>query len=152
MFTRRSFLSLTLAAPALALLTRPAAAMSPEVFSDAGLAIRGTDPVAYFKSGAPTKGQEAYGLMWRGAEWRFASAENMESFEMHPEAFAPAYGGYCAYAMSLGHLAPTDPQAWTIHDGRLFLNYSTEVRAIWQADIPGNIAKADKFWPEVLNG
>ena len=150
MFTRRSFLSLTLAAPALALLTRPAAAMSPEVFSDAGLAIRGTDPVAYFKSGAPTKGQEAYGLMWRGAEWRFASAENMESFEMHPEAFAPAYGGYCAYAVSEGYTASTTPKAWKIVNGKLYLNYSRRIQRRWEKAIPTRIKNADANWPSVL--
>ncbi|NNF24928.1 MAG: YHS domain protein, partial [Rhodobacteraceae bacterium] len=72
-------------------------------------------------------------------------------FDADPAAFAPQYGGYCAYAVSKGATATTDPDAWTVHDGRLYLNFSTTVRSIWQEDIPGNIARADANWPGVLD-
>lgn len=36
-------------------------------------------------------------------------------FEANPEAYAPQYGGYCAYAVSKGDTATTDPEAWTIY-------------------------------------
>lgn len=67
-----------------------------------------------------------------------------------PGAYAPQYGGYCAYAASKGAVAPTAPDAWTVHDGKLYLNYSQEVRDIWSEDIPGNVARADATWPEPL--
>lgn len=148
MLTRRTTLGLLLAAPAV-LLARPVFAAEPEVYSDAGVALRGTDPVAYFTDAAAVAGAAAFALMWKGTEWRFASAQNREAFEMNPDRFAPAFGGYCAYAMSQGHYASTVPQAWTIHENRLFLNYSTEVRAIWQSDVPGHVARADRFWAEL---
>jgi len=89
---------------------------------------------------------------WQGAVWRFASAENQELFESDPEAYAPQYGGYCAKALSEGNVVSTDPEAWKIVDGKLYLNYSADVQAQWSEDIPGNIAKADELWPNVLEG
>ena len=147
--TRRAILGSLLASPAL-ILARPGLAAQPEVFSDGGLAIRGADPVAFFRQGAPAAGDPALSLMWRGTTWQFASAENRADFEMDPEAYAPQFGGYCAYAMSLGSIASSVPEAWTIHEGRLYLNYSLNVREIWSADIPGNIARAEGHWPAVL--
>ncbi|SLN40918.1 hypothetical protein ROA7023_01608 [Roseisalinus antarcticus] len=89
-------------------------------------------------------------LIWRGAEWRFASAQARTAFEMAPERLAPAFGGYCAYAASRGYLAPTIPEAWTVHDGRLYLNASLRARELWLQDIPGNIAKGMANWPAIL--
>ncbi len=68
----------------------------------------------------------------------------------NPEAYAPQYGGYCAYALSQGALASSVPEAWTIHEGKLYLNYSVNVRQIWSQDIPENIARADAQWPAIL--
>lgn len=45
----------------------------------------------------------------------------------------------------------TDPEAWTIFKGKLYLNYSKSVRNQWSQDIPGNIAKGEKNWPKVLD-
>lgn len=115
-----------------------------------GIAINGFDPVAYFTAGEPVKGDPAIAADWQGAQLLFSSPENKARYEADPDRFAPRYGGYCAYAVSKGATAPTDPEAWTIHEDRLYLNFSTDVRAIWQQDIPGNIARADANWPGVL--
>ena len=147
MFNRRSVLGLLAASP---LIAKPVFAASPDVFSDGAGAIRGTDAVAYFTKGMPVAGSSEHVLMWRGAEWSFESAENMALFEANPSAYAPQYGGYCAFALSKGSLASTDPEAWTIVDGKLYLNYSVNVRTVWSEDIPGNIMKADANWPSVL--
>ena len=117
---------------------------------DAAL-IHDDDPVAYFSEGEPVKGKAAHAVTWQGAEWHFATAANRETFEANPEAYAPQYGGYCAYAASKGAVAPTAPDAWTVHDGKLYLNYSQTVRGTWSEDIPGNIAKADANWPAPLS-
>lgn len=151
--TRRGLLTAALTAvPAAAFIARPRAvmAMEPAVFADGGLAIRGTDPVAYFTEGAPVAGTPEHALMWNGTTWQFASAENMEAFMGDPEAYAPQYGGYCAFAMASGYIASTVPEAWTIHEGKLYLNYSTSVRSRWEQDIPGNVMKADENWPTAL--
>lgn len=44
------------------------------IFSEDGVAIRGTDPVAYFREGRPVAGDAAFEADWKGVRWRFASA------------------------------------------------------------------------------
>ena len=149
--TRRSLLLAVLAIPVAGTILRPAVAGEREVFSNGGVAISGYDPVAYFTEGRPVKGDAAHALMWHGATWYFVNAATMEAFEMNPLAYAPQYGGYCAYAMTKGAIAPTVPEAFSVVGGRLYLNYSTEVRTIWARDIPDNIALADAHWAGVLD-
>jgi YHS domain-containing protein len=114
-----------------------------------GVAIEGTDPVAYFEEGKPVEGSSEFEHEWLGATWRFASAENRDAFAADPEKYAPQYGGYCAWAVSQGYTAKIDPAAWKIVDGKLYLNYSPEVQTEWSGDIPGNITKADGNWPKI---
>ena len=76
-----------------------------------------------------------------------ASAEDRDKFAAAPEMYTPQYGGYCAYAVSQGHTAPIDPEAWTIVDGKLYLNYSKGVQKKWNQDRVGYIRKADQNWP-----
>lgn len=121
------------------------------VFSNGEGAIRGYDPVAYFTEGRPVKGQSAHHVRYRDADWYFASAEHRDQFQREPEKYAPQYGGYCAWAVSRGYTASVDPQAWTLHEGKLYLNYSKGVQRDWLEDIPGNVRKADANWPRVLN-
>ena len=116
-----------------------------------GVAIEGADPVAYFLEGRAVAGSSDFTHDWDGAEWHFASAANRDAFAADPDRYAPRYGGYCAWAVSKGSTAGIDPEAWTIVDGALYLNYSKSVQATWAKDIPGNIAKADTNWPGVLN-
>jgi YHS domain-containing protein len=114
------------------------------------LAVSGYDPVAYFKDNKPVEGDSAYEYEWNGVTWRFASQANLDAFKASPEAYAPQFGGYCAWAVSQGYTASATPEAWRIVDGKLYLNYSKGVQATWEQDVPGNIAKADENWPKVL--
>lgn len=151
MTTRRQILTLAAAVPAVLALGSAARAASPEIFSADGMAINGYDPVAYFKEGKPVAGDKGHAVRWMGTTWLFSSADNMAAFEADPHAYAPQYGGYCAYAMSKNAIATTVPEAWTIHDGKLYLNFSTDVRGIWKQDIDTNISLADGYWPAALN-
>jgi hypothetical protein len=83
------------------------------------------------------------------ATWRFANAANRDKFQADPEKYAPRYGGYCAYAVSFGSTADIDPEAWTIVEGKLYLNKSKSIRQSWSQDIPGYIERADKHWPRI---
>ncbi|MEL7099806.1 MAG: YHS domain-containing (seleno)protein [Pseudomonadota bacterium] len=152
MLTRRTLiLSALAAAPAAAFLSLPARANTPRVYAEDGIAIDGTDPVAYFTQGAPVPGDPAITHDWAGATWRFATAANRDAFAADPEAYAPQYGGYCAWAVSEGYTASTIPDAWKIVDGKLYLNFSRRIQRRWERDIPGRIAAADSNWPEVLD-
>ncbi|MDA0268943.1 MAG: YHS domain-containing (seleno)protein [Cyanobacteria bacterium] len=123
----------------------------PVVYAEAGIALKGADPVAYFTDGTYVQGEAAYSHDWNGATWHFASAENRDQFASDPDQFAPQYGGYCAWAVSQGKTAAIDPNAWDIVDGKLYLNYNQNVKDRWVEDIPGNIDKANQNWPQVLN-
>lgn len=114
-----------------------------------GIAIKGYDAVAYFTQSAPTKGSAEFTHEWNGAKWQFASAANRDSFAKDPARFAPQFGGYCAWAVSKNYTADTDPTAWKIVDGKLYLNYNAEVQKMWSQDIPGRIAAGDKNWPSL---
>ena len=85
------------------------------------------------------------------ATWRFASAENRDLFIANPVQYSPQYGGFCAWAVSRGYTADIDPEAWTIHEERLYLNYNSKFRKRWSKDIPGNVKKGDANWPGVLD-
>ena len=146
--TRRAVLIASLAA----LAATPAAAKEDPYWTNFwGLAIAGYDPVAYFADGRPVEGSSDHSLDWNGATWRFASAENKALFETDPAAYAPQFGGYCAWAVSQGYTASVDPQAWDIVDGKLYLNYSLSVQERWRQDRDANIVKAENNWPSVLN-
>ena len=129
----------------------PAAAGGPVNTTWLGNAIDGYDPVAYHLDGRPVEGSSDYEHEWMGATWRFASAEHRDLFAADPEAYAPAYGGYCAYGVALRNKPSIDPEAWRIVDGRLYLNLSKDIQARWEQDIPGYIAKADAIWPEIVD-
>lgn len=113
------------------------------------LAVDGHDVVAYFTEGEPVEGSAEYSIEWNGAEWRFASAEHLERFRADPERYAPAYGGFCAYAVAKDDTWAGDPQHWAIHDGRLYLNYNADVQTRWDADREAYITAADDNWPGV---
>ena len=129
----------------------PLVAGSDPVFTRWGVAIRGYDPVAYFTQGEPLKGSKTFRTEWNGAEWRFVSAEHLNLFNADPERYAPQYGGYCAWAVANNYTASTQPEAWTIFEDKLYLNYSLSVRGQWEQDIPGNVVKGDANWPSVLD-
>lgn len=144
---------------ALALTATPAFFATPAAFADkapvytgafSNVAVEGHDPVAYFTDGKPVKGQKAYKTTYQGAEFRFASAENLAAFEANPTKYAPQYGGYCAWAVSQGYTAKGDADNWAIVDGKLYLNYNKKVQETWNEDRAGFIAAADKQWPNVL--
>ena len=112
-----------------------------------GVALGGYDPVAYFAAGQPVKGDKAISVAHDGTTYYFASAANRDAFAKEPARYLPQFGGFCAWAVSRGYTAPTDPLAWRIVDGRLFLNYSRDVQKMWEGDVPGNIEKGDANWP-----
>ena len=134
-------------------LSTDAQAAKAKVFegSTSGVAINGYDPVGYFTQNKPVKGSPEFTTNWKGSNWHFASAQNRDNFIANPEKFAPQFGGFCAYAVSYGSTAKTEPDAWSIVDNKLYLNFSQAIRERWKSDIPGNISKANKNWPHVLN-
>ena len=120
-----------------------------EVFSKSNEAINGYDPVAYFNESKPVKGTKEFKYVWKDATWLFSSQKNLDAFKADPEKFAPQFGGFCAYGVSDNHKAPTSPDAWTIVDGKLYLNYDLGVKELWSKDRDKRIKVANANWPEV---
>jgi YHS domain-containing protein len=116
------------------------------------MAINGYDTVAYFTEGKAVKGSDAFTYRWHDMAWHFSSQEHRDLFAAGPERYAPQYDGFCAWAMTEERLAITDPEVWTIVDGKLYLNCSREAYGKWSRDIPGHIRKADAIWKEKFGG
>jgi len=156
MINRRNFVFSTIAtSSALGTLTiAPGVAVAAKAQIYTGFlsssAVGGYDTVAYFTKGRPVKGKKQHATQWKGAWWYFSSNDNLEKFKAMPEAYAPRFGGYCAYGVSQNAAVKGDPLLWKIVDGKLYLNINKQVVNIWNKDIPGYIIKADMNWPKVL--
>lgn len=111
------------------------------------LALDGYDAVAYQSDHKAEKGKSDFRTEWHGAKWQFATAGHLQAFKADPERYAPQYGGYCAYAVAKNDLVDIDPEAFTVLDGKLYLNYSKDIQKKWNADRANYIEKADKNWP-----
>ncbi len=114
------------------------------------LAIEGYDPVAYFTVHKAVKGKSQHELEWMGANWRFSSAKNLGLFRANPTNYAPQYGGYCAYAVSQNNIAGIKPELFTIHENKLYLNYSKPVNRKWLQNKSHFITQANRYWPQLL--
>lgn len=114
-------------------------------------AASGFDVVAYFTEGKAVKGKRSYTAKYQGADWHFSSEAHLALFQAEPQKYAPQYGGYCAWAVAQGNLASSEPEQWTIVDGKLYLNYNKAVNEKWTKNIPTFITTADQNWPNVLD-
>lgn len=109
----------------------------------------GYDVTSFF-SGAPVVGNAQFTATHDGATYRFANAANRARFVADPTAFAPQFGGYCAWAVSQNYTAPGRPRFWRVVDGKLYFNYNAEVQQRWERSIPTFITAANANWPNVL--
>ncbi len=114
-----------------------------------GAAVGGYDVVAYFDSAEAVPGEKVYAANYAEQLWLFKSMENREKFLAEPERYFPQYGGHCAYGLASGYLVRGDPEAWTVHSGKLYLNYSKGVRKNWLVDVDGFIVRSEKNWLEL---
>jgi YHS domain-containing protein len=116
---------------------------------DNGVILKGYDAVAYHTEMKPVQGTPQFTATHDGAIYRFASASNRDAFKANPAKYAPAYGGYCAMGVAVGKKLDGDPAAFTVANGKLFLNVNQNVKGMWAKDIAGNNKKADTNWSKV---
>jgi hypothetical protein len=109
-------------------------------------AIDGYDPVSYFTNDQAERGSADITTEWNSAVWHFTSDAHRELFIADPEKYAPQYGGFCALGMAHGGDVPTNPEAWTIHEGKLYLNMIEEVSTTWRYSPDKLIERADLKW------
>jgi YHS domain-containing protein len=115
----------------------------------APVALHGYDPVAYFTQGEPVRGSDALVHIHEGAAYRFSTQAHLDSFAADPDRYAPQYGGFCAFGVSVGKKFDGDPNLWRVEDGRLYLNLNEEIYATFLEDVDGNVAKADDQWQDI---
>lgn len=111
----------------------------------------GYDVTAYFSENRAVEGSKQFSTEYNGARWLFSSQENLDRFLAEPEKYAPQYGGYCAWAAAQGQTAKGDPEHWSIHDGKLYLNYDADIKRQWLSDKVNLISEADAKWPSLLS-
>jgi YHS domain-containing protein len=140
----------TTAATALFTIATSTFAADIDISADANdLAIQGYDPVAYFTQAKPTKGQQQYTATYKNAIYQFSSAKHRELFRANPKKYAPQYGGFCAFGVTKGRKFTTDPTAWRVVDGKLYLNLNHDVQKDWLKDVPGYITVGNDKWTTV---
>src|SRR5947207_5494026 len=117
--------------------------------NDKGVIIDGYDPVAFFSDNKPVKGDAQFQFNYQGATYYFASQQHLDSFKINPEKYKVQFGGWCAYAVSLGRVAPIDVNTFSIVNDRLVIQHNQRAVNGWNKDVQGNLALADKYWPKV---
>ncbi len=150
---KRLFLPVLRASLGAALLLAPVAsfAASDPVYTSwrDNVAAEGYDVVSFF-SGKPQLGKAEYSTFYEGADWVFFTQANKDLFLTNPDLFAPQYGGYCAWAVAKGKLAPGRSDHWHVEDGRLYFNYNARIKRRWDKKRPTYISSSDQRWPALL--
>ncbi|MFI3275548.1 YHS domain-containing (seleno)protein [Vibrio sp.] len=113
------------------------------------LAIKGYDPVAYFDNKGPVKGTPEFTATYKNAIYQFVSSENRDQFREDPQSYAPQYGGYCAFGVAMGKKFETDPLAWKVEDGKLYLNLDKSVQKRWLENTQEFIQDANSNWTTI---
>jgi YHS domain-containing protein len=117
--------------------------------NEKGVILDGYDPVAFFTDNKPVKGDAQFQFTYDKAIYYFASQEHLDLFKADPEKYKPQFGGWCAYAVSLGRVAPIDVNTFSIVNNRLVIQHNQRAVNGWNKDVQGNLALADKYWPKV---
>lgn len=121
----------------------------------------GVDVVAYFADGASTAtlGSSEHAASYRGYDFYFASAANAEAFALDPSAYAPQYGGFCAFGLSGEdpmntvtaqdqlYTVPADPDVFALTaDGKLYMFRGEGAKDLWLEDEAALVLGADVLW------
>lgn len=115
----------------------------------ATVAVNGYDVVSYHSEKRPLRGNGHFVSEHDTVTYLFANQQNKERFDSDPEKYVPAYGGFCAFGVSVGKKFYGDPEVWRIVDGKLYLNLDNRIQADWLKDIPGRIKTADANWSSI---
>jgi YHS domain-containing protein len=109
----------------------------------------GHDPVSYFTMGAPERGKPELKVNLAERTYYFANASQRQLFVADPAKYEPQYGGFCASGAAFAIKLGSDPTAWTIKDGRLFIFGDVLGKTAWETDPNWNVQHADALWPKI---
>ena len=118
-----------------------------------GLALEGYCPVAYFAVDRAVRGNPKFASTYDEVTYHFVSADAKQAFDADPEKYLPAFGGWCAFGMSVSDKFPVDPTRFKIVDGRLLVflaNRNLDALDLWnEGDQRELLAKAEAHWARV---
>ena len=96
------------------------------------------------------KGKPEIKSSYQGATYLFASAANKDEFDQDPARYAPQYGGFCSYGVSLGVLVIQEihkPSSFIMARLHVCGNMTSLEKFI--EDIDSNVEKADRQWRRI---
>ena len=125
------------------------AALADSQYTTSTTGVKGYDLVSYQTSMRPLWGNGHFLSVHKGVTYLFSSKQNKAKFDRNPNKFLPAYGGYCAFGVSVGKKFVGDPEVWRIIDGRLYLNLDENIQNQWLQDVPGRIKTANANWSRI---
>lgn len=119
---------------------------------DSQVALQGYSPVSYVDDHVAEQGTPEHRVEHNGVVYYLTSSDQVARFQADPARYEPAFGGWCAFGMSLGKRFRVDPASFEIVDGRLmvFLNdLETDARALWNQGDPAELAsEAQQAWDD----
>ena len=119
--------------------------------ADKHVMLGGYDVVSFFTDRKHQKGAAGIKTDYKGVTFRFASADHKRMFDAAPEKYIPQFNGYCTngivYAIPWG-----GGENFEIIDGKLYMFGGQGSRDAFMLDVPRNMALANKYWSEEVNG
>ncbi|MBV9733206.1 MAG: hypothetical protein JO275_10545 [Verrucomicrobia bacterium] len=117
-----------------------------------GVILKGYDVVAFFKERKAVEGSSDLSATYQSATYLFTSIANKAEFEKDPAKYAPQYGAFCAYGVTLGVLAdPEVPDAFLVYKGKLYVCGNQGALKDFKKDIDSNIDKANTNWRQLAS-
>lgn len=112
----------------------------------------GADLVAYFTEGTYRQGNSEFKTDYKGVPVLFSTQEHLSMFKAEPEKYLPQYGGYCANGIMFGIPWGGNATNYRLVDGKLYTFGGEVSQAAFELDLEPNIALADKYWAEEIEG
>lgn len=118
-------------------------------YGGAPLGLHGADPVALLDQGTNAEGNASFAAAHDGVAYYFASEANLKAFEANPSRYAPQYGGFCAFGVSVGKKFDGDPSFAAVLDDKLYVFLNEDVFKAYMKDQAGTIEKAEGNWTTI---
>jgi YHS domain-containing protein len=119
---------------------------------DKHLMLFGYDVVNYFTDKTHKMGSPAIKSTYKAVTFRFANSEHKSMFDQSPEKYIPQFGGYCTNGIVYGVAWGGDADVWEMLDGKLYMFGGRGSHDAFMLDVPKNMALANKYWSEEING
>lgn len=115
-----------------------------------GVALAGYSPVSYVDENAAVRGTPEHRVEHRGVTYYLTDDAQVARFTADPSRYEPAFGGWCAFGMSIDKQFNPNPESFEIVDGRLLMfldDGETDAHALWnQGSTEEHLSRADAGW------